>query len=501
MNRNMPALQCDNAGHLCLVARRIGIDTLHEAMVFVREDSHVRRSEGFAAHTRVEITYRKHSVIATLYEISGTFLHEGEIGLSEAAWRRLGVQEGDIISLSHPKPLESMSSVRSKIFGGKLSARELKSILSDIAEGRYSDIQLAAFITACSARLMEQDEVIALTSAMVEAGDRIRWTQSPIADKHSVGGLPGNRTTPIVVAIAACAGLTMPKTSSRAITSPSGTADTMETLAPVNLTLAQMRSVVETEGACIAWGGSVHLSPADDILIRVERALDLDSEGQLVASVLSKKIAAGATHVVIDVPIGPTAKVRNGESAKILIRSLVEVGEAFGLQVRAIGPALEAHDVLAVLQNASGAPADLRARSLAIAGALIDLTGRAAPDGGKALAEQILSDGRAWAKFQRICDAQGGMRRPPHSPHHRPIVAARDGTIREIDNRRLARIAKLAGAPDAKAAGIELHVRLGTHVVKGQPLFTLHAETLGEFNYALDYTAHWAVDAIAIGSP
>jgi len=507
-----PSAVCESPGLLCLVARRMGIDTQHEAIAFVLHNSVVRRAEGFAAQARIEIHHGSKTIIATLFETVGDHLGEGEIGLSEAAWRRLGVQEGETVTVTHPQPLESMSSVRRKIFGEHIDGKELKAILGDIATGRYSDIQLSAFITACSARVLARDEVIGLTRAMIEVGEKLTWEHHPIADKHSVGGLPGNRTTPVIVPIVACAGLTMPKTSSRAITSPAGTADTMETLAPVNLTLAKMRSVVEQVGGCIAWGGTVKLSPADDILIRIERALDIDSEGQLVASVLSKKIAAGATHVIIDIPVGATAKVRSQKSAKLLSDSLADVARTFGVEARAVvsdgsqpvgrgmGPALEAHDVLAVLQNEAGAPQDLRERSLALAGGLIELAGKAKAGEGVPLAAEILADGRAWKKFQNICEAQGGMRTPPRARHHRPIVAARDGVITDIDNRRLSRIAKLAGAPDSKAAGLELHVRLGDHVKKGEPLFTLHAETPGEFNYALDYTANKARDVITIGA-
>ena len=213
---------------------------------------------------------------------------------------------------------------------------------------------------------MDLQETIDLTRAMVGAGERIDWGRAPIADKHCVGGLPGNRTTPIVVAIAAAAGLTMPKTSSRAITSPAGTADVMETLTRVDLDVPAMRRVVESEGGCFVWGGALTLSPADDVLVRVERSLDLDSDAQLVASVLSKKIAAGATHALIDIPVGPTAKVRTEEHAQRLQALLEQVAAAHGLQLRAlrtcgaqpvgagVGPALEAHDVLAVLRGAGG---------------------------------------------------------------------------------------------------------------------------------------------------
>jgi thymidine phosphorylase len=323
-------------------------------------------------------------------------------------------------------------------------------------------------------------------------------------DKHCVGGLPGNRTTMIIVPIVAACGLRMPKTSSRAITSPAGTADTMETVAPVMLEVEDIRRVVERTGGCVVWGGGVRLSPADDVLIRVERPLDIDSQGQLVASVLSKKVAAGSTHVLIDMPVGLTAKVRSVEAAAQLGRQLELVGNALGLQVRVvqtaglapvgrgIGPALEARDVLSVLRREPGAPSDLAQRALALAGEILEFGGAAPPGGGLALASSVLADGRAWAKFQEICEAQGGLREPPVAVHRQLLAAPRGGTVIAIDNRRLARIAKLAGAPKAPSAGIDLHVQLGDVVEHGQPLFTLHAATRGELAYALEYATSQA---------
>jgi thymidine phosphorylase len=405
------------------------------------------------------------------------------------------------VIVRHADPVESLSEVRRRIYGHRLDGAALSAIVSDIVDGRYSDVHLAAFVTACAALPLDDRETVALTRVMVEVGDRLSWPGSPIVDKHSVGGLPGNRTTPIAVAIVAAHGLTMPKTSSRAITSPAGTADTMETLAPVDLDLASIRRVVERESGCIAWGGSVRLSPADDILIRIERALDLDTEGQLIASVLSKKIAAGSTHLVLDIPVGPTAKVRSADAAAALSRRLDEVAGAFGLRTkvvlsdgnqpvgRGVGPALEARDVLAVLQGSPHAPADLRARACNLAGTLLELGGRAPTGAGRHLAEATLADGRAWIKFQRICEAQGGMRVPGTAKHNHPLLSGRDGRVVRVDNRKLAKLAKLAGAPDSKAAGVEMHARLGDERRAGDPLCTVHAETRGELEYALDYAA------------
>ena len=500
-----------NSRRRLLVAHPLGIDTQQEAVVFMHQDCGVCRSEGFTAHARVKVTNGSSWIIATLYRVSSDLVRPNQVGLSNSAWARLALEEGDLASVTHPEPVESLRAVRAKIYGHRIEAPAMRGIISDIVAGRYSDNDLAAFITACASAPLDRNETIALTRAMVDTGDRLKWGGSCVLDKHSVGGLPGNRTTPIVVSIVAACGLTMPKTSSRAITSPAGTADAMETLAPVNLSLAKMRQVVEREGGCIVWGGAVSLSPADDILIGIERALDIDSEGQLIASVLSKKIAAGSTHLVLDMPVGPTAKVRSSEAAGALSDTLQDVAAEFGLTTRVvigdgtqpvgrgIGPALEAHDVLAVLQGKHDAPLDLKNRALGLATAILDMSGKFRPHTGAKVAAKVLADGRAWEKFQRICEAQGGMRVPSVALHRKEVTSPAKGIVQKVDLRRLAKVAKLAGAPEDKAAGAVMQVRLGDLVERDQPLFTLHAESPGELDYALDY-ARANADIIVVGN-
>lgn len=482
-----------------LHARRALIDTYQQAVVYMRSDCAVCRAEGFEAQAQVELVANGRQVPAIVHHVAADWLAHDDAALSEAAWSLLALNDGDEVLVRHASPLASLQFLRAKVYGRKLDYASMRALMDDVARGRMTDLQLAAFVTACAGGRLDAPEIVALTRAMVDVGDRMRWPLSPVMDKHCVGGLPGNRTTLIIVPIITACGVVMPKTSSRAITSPAGTADTMETLAPVTLDAPTMRRLVEREGGFIAWGASARLSPADDVLIRVERPLDLDSEAQLVASVLSKKAAVGSERVLIDMPVGPTAKVRTGAAADSLAASLIDVGAAIGLQVqvmqtdgrqpvgRGIGPALEAMDVMAVLRRDVDAPRDLRERALALAGALLELAGRAATGHGLALAERTLDSGRALAKFIAICEAQGGMREPPRAPFNEVIAAGGAGRVGAIDNRRLARAAKLAGAPQDAAAGAVIHVRLGDAVERGQPLFTLHAQAPGEIAYASAY--------------
>jgi thymidine phosphorylase len=484
-----------------LKLRLLRIDTQQEHTVYMRRDCHVCRSEGFDSLARVEVEVNGRHLVATLNVVDGALLAIGEAGLSHRAVQELGAKEGDRVVVRHAPTLESLSPLHSKIYGHRLGYEALHSIIADVVQGHYADVHIAAFLTACAGGRMDVQETTDLTRAMVDAGEVIDWGRPMVLDKHCVGGLPGNRTTPIVVAIVAAAGYVIPKTSSRAITSPAGTADVMETMTRVEMDVASMRRVVEQEGACLVWGGALTLSPADDVLIRVERPLDLDSDAQLVASVLSKKIAAGATHALIDIPVGPSAKLRSERDAAQLQGMLESVAAASNLKLRVlhtdgtqpvgrgIGPALEARDVLAVLRGESGAPEDLKARALTLASALLEFSGENSPAQARSKAQQLLQSGAAWNKFQSICAAQGGLREPGTSGLNRPVTARQAGVVAAIDCRRLARAAKLAGAPTSPAAGLELHVRLGEHVERGQPMFTMHADAPGELEYALQYVA------------
>lgn len=493
-----------------LPVRRAGIDTYRQPVLYLRQGCLVCRAEGFAALTRVKVKCGDREIVAILNVVTGDWLGEDEAALSEAAWQALGPGPGELAEFAHAEPPESTGAVRAKVFGARLDEADFAAVLRDVLAARLSDIELAAFVTACAGDRMDLDESVALTRAMVSVGDRLDWGAGPVLDKHCVGGLPGNRTTPIVVSIVAALGHRIPKTSSRAITSPAGTADVMATMTNVDLELGTLRRVVEREGGCLASGGRMRLSPADDVLIQIERPLDFDSDGQMVASILSKKAAAGSTHVLIDIPVGSTAKVRTPAAADAIARRLAFVGEAVGLRVGihvsdgrqpvgwGIGPALEAHDVLAVLRNEAGAPGDLRERALDVAGAVLDLLPGAVQGSGRALASDVLRSGGALRKFQAICAAQGGFREPGTAPFIRPYPAAASGRVMCINNRHLARVAKLAGAPHDAAAGVVCKLREGDRVERGAPLFVVHAETRGELAYALEYAfAH--PDILSIG--
>lgn len=490
--------------------RPVHIDTYRENVVFLRKDSELCRAQGFAALSKVEVTANGHSLVGVLNVTDEPFLAKGEVGLCEYAFKQMGVPAGSEAQVRYLEPVRSVDLVRKKIHGETLDQEAYRRVIRDIVENRYSKVELTAFVIACAQGFMDREEIVYLSQAMVEQGQKLDWGQEMVVDKHCIGGIPGNRTTMIVVPIVAAYGLTIPKTSSRSITSPAGTADTMEVLANVDLSLEDMRRIVRQEKGCLAWGGSFALSPADDIIISVERPLNIDAVGQMIASILSKKNAAGSTHVLIDIPVGPTAKVTTTAQA-INLRKLFEfVGERMAMTVevvatdgsqpvgRGIGPALEVRDVMAVLENSPGAPADLREKCLDLAGRILDFDPALRGGHGRRIAERILASGEALDKMRRIVAAQGARPPKPPGPITRDALAPRAGTVMGIDNHRIAACAKLAGAPVDQGAGLDLLKKMGDPVQVGEPLFRIHAEEEADMGFAWE---HWQrhPDMVAIG--
>lgn len=485
-----------------LKLKPMAIDTYRENVAYLSRDCPLYRAEKFQGLAKIEVSKNGRSILAVLNIIDdAALLGADELGLSESGFRQLGLPAGEVVKVAQAAPPASREAVRAKVLGETLSAQDFEAIIRDIAANRYSKVEIAAFLIA-SASFLTTDEVLSMTRAMAAVGSRLSWPDQLVVDKHCIGGIPGNRTSMIVVPIVAAHGLTIPKTSSRSITSPAGTADTMEVLARVEIDIDEMRDIVGRAHGCIVWGGHVNLAPADDILISVERPLGIDTREQLVASILSKKLSAGSTHLVIDIPTGPTAKIRSRGDA-IRLRKLFEfVGDQLGLTVRVeitdgtqpvgngVGPVLEARDVMRVLENDPLAPGDLRSRALLLAGHILEFDPRLRGGKGHERAKELLDSGAAAKKMAAIIEAQGP---PPADPAlgalKQDVVADNDGTVASIDCYHIARLARLAGAPTDKGAGIDLFKKVGDPVQKGETLYRIHAAHPTDFRFAGDMVA------------
>jgi thymidine phosphorylase len=479
--------------------RRMPIFAGRDHCAYLPAKSHIVSAYDYLGPGRLEISGGTASIRSRVQVVDmPELLDAGEIGLSSEAFAQLGLPEETEVTIRRTPSPESRAALTHKIQGGTLSEEQYHTLIRDIVEARYPEGEVAAFLVAATQKLSDE-EVVSLARVRTRFSERIVWPGEMVVDKHSMGGIPGSRITLIVVPIVAAHGsFLMPKTSSRAITSAAGTADTMETLANVELGPAELRSCLEQAHACIAWNGRLNHSVVDDVMNAITRPLGIDSSRWSVASILSKKLIAGSTHVIVDLPFGPRAKLKTKADAIELAALFASVGRGLGLVVQAfatdgskpigrgIGPALEARDVGWVLDNHPEAPADLVEKALFFASRILSWDpGVGSVEAGRSRAEELLRSGAARKAFDRIIDAQG-RRSPPVTPGLliHTVHADRAGTVREIDGWAVAGIARRAGAPFDKAAGIDLQRCVGDSVGRGDPLFVIHAGTPNDLEEA-----------------
>jgi AMP phosphorylase len=460
----------------------LGIDSGGKPIVFLNKSDAVEI--GVAASGRLSLKARKE--ITAIVNVSTKTIKKGHIGISEEIRSLLGSVPRfvDVEIAAFPKSLQF---IRNKLEGKKLPRHEIYEIVRGVVDGTLSEGEIASFVTALHIQGIDLDEATGLSLSMVETGKQLNLRNKVIVDKHSVGGVPGDKTTLVVIPIVAAAGLTIPKTSSRAITSAAGTADRAESLMPVNLTRDEMKKVVKKTNGCLVWGGSLELAPADDIFVRAEYSLYIDP--LLLPSIMSKKKAAGVTHLVLDIPTGRGAKVKTISEADYLAKDLIELGKRLKIHTHCVlsygeqpvgytvGPALEAREALEVLMNEANVP-DLLDKACRIAGTIFEITGR---KNGYSLAREIVSSGKAEAKLREIINAQGG--RPTIKPKDIfigdqtiRIKAKNDGKLLWINNAAIVEIARMSGAPKDKGAGIIFNKKIGDMVAKDDVIFTVHAE-------------------------
>jgi putative thymidine phosphorylase len=456
-----------------------------------------KTAEVLGVHIKDRISIKTSSrKISTIIDTIGSLVKENEIAVSSEIKNLLNLKSGEKVDVILLSPPRSLNFIKEKLNNKKLNKEKIWEIVKDISNNSLSEAETALFVSAMYNRGMDFKETVFLTDAIANSGNKLTWNSHLVADKHSIGGIPGNRTTPIIVSICCSSGLIMPKSSSRAITSAAGTADVIETIAKVEFSISEIKKIVNKTNGCLVWGGSWGLAPADDKIIQVEKVLKIDPEAQLLASIMAKKIAAGSNYILIDIPYGKYAKV-NEKNGLRLKNSFEKLGKYFHKNVRCvltdgsqpigngIGPALELLDIIKVLKQESDKPEDLEKKSVFLAGQLFELTGKAKKGEGESLAKGILSSGKAWEKFNQIIKAQSGnINKIKSSKFKKDIFSKKSGVIREIDNKKINSLARVAGCPADKSSGIYLYHHVGERVTNGEKLLTIYAESKIRLNEA-----------------
>ncbi|MFH1393922.1 MAG: AMP phosphorylase [Candidatus Micrarchaeota archaeon] len=439
-------------------------------------------------------------IIVVTVDVSDEFTAPGSVGVFMDTVKQFNLKKGERIELIHMNRPKSIAYIKKKMDKGVLTTDEVKTVVGEIMDGKLDEIETSAWISAAYINGFADEEIIALAEATVESGDSLDIGKKIVMDKHCIGGVAGNRTTMIIVPIIAAAGLYIPKTSSRSITSAAGTADTMEVLSNVSFNLDEMKRIVTKAKGAIVWGGGMNLAPVDDKLIRIRHPLSLDPRGMLLASILGKKKSVGATHVVIDIPIGRGVKVPYLEKGEDLGKHFIEIGRRLGMQIEVlitdgaepigngVGPVLECIDVLEVLEGRG--PDDLRHKSIMMAGRLLESCGKVSRGHGYSAAETLIDSGKALKKFKEIVELQGGNPKVKASDlqaggYSYTVKAEKGGSVFHIDNKVISKVARIAGSPRDQGAGILLHSARGKRVEPGDKLFTIFAESEPKLGFAL----------------
>ena len=432
--------------------------------------------------------------------IQNGMVKKNEIGINKEIQKQITLREGQFIEVGLTELPRSVNYIKDKLNDGRLSKKEIAEIIKDIVKNNLSEAEVALFISAMYKSGMSFKETIYLIDAILASGNVLKLQKKGlIVDKHSIGGIPGNRTTPLVVSICASAGLIMPKSSSRAITSAAGTADVIEALANIEFTMPEIKKIVSKTNACMVWGGSLGMVPADSKIIQVEKELRIDPEAQLLASIMSKKLSLGAKYILIDIPYGKSAKVSKKRALE-LKKKFERLGKYFNKKLKVVltdgtqpigngvGPFLELVDILNVLTPGQDGPQDLADKSCFLAGELFEMTKKAKKGKGFEMAKDILCSGEALKKFKEIIEAQGGkIKKIPSAKYSKSIRSKTGGKIKEINNKQINLVARLAGSPTDKAAGIYLHVHLDDKVKKRDKLLTIYAESKSLLNEAYKF--------------
>ena len=435
----------------------------------------------------------------SLVDIVDKIVKEGEIGISSDIREAFNLKDGQRVDVNIANPPKSLEYIRKKVDKKRLSKEEIKEIIKDIVNNSLSDPEIALFVSAMYENKMDFHEIIDLIESFVESGEKLSFRGKFIVDKHCIGGIPGNRTTPIVVAICAAAGLTFPKSSSRAITSAAGTADVINAIAKVEFSIDELKEIIEKTGAFMIWGGSIELVPADSKIIRIEKMLKIDPKAQLLASIMSKKLAVGSKYILIDIPYGKNAKVDKKEGLE-LKRSFEKFGRYFNLHLKAVltkgdepigngvGPLLELDDIIKVLDISKKCPEDLKKKSLFLSGQILEMTNKAKKGEGKKIAEEILNSGKAYKKFIEIIKAQkGSIKNLKFGKFRKDILAKSDDKITEINNIKINLLARVAGCPMDKSSGLYIYSHVGDKVKKGDKILTIYSESKPRLQEAINY--------------
>ena len=478
-----------------LILKHIPIRSFNENIAYINKDCSIYKVDNIKTLTRVEIHGGKKPVFAFLQVVENSkIIRPDELGLNSEAFEQIELSEGSKITLTLTPSAQSLQAVKRKIAGNILSSKDYCLIADDIANNRYSNMDIASFLVAMGS-FVTPSEVLDLTQAL--RGDKnLDWGgEEIVCDYHCMDDIPANKVDLIITALVSAYGLPMPKLVLPSLNSTIGVLDAMKGLANVEVDARSLKKQVLERRGAVASLENIDICAADKIICGVERQNGLSTLERAVASMLANKLAAGITHLLVDIPVGIRSKIKTSQEAMRLRKLIEYVGDMLGLNVdvaitdgsepigSGIGAALEARDVMNVLKNKEEAPDDLREKSLFMAGRILEFDPKLRGGQGFLVAKELLKSGKAFDCFQMIVKTQG-KKEPAQLGHlTRDIVADKSGSIVRINTALINRIAILAGAGQYAGAGIDIFRKSGESVTAGDILYRIYSCNQNDFAF------------------
>lgn len=462
---------------------------------------------GITALDKVSLVYEGKEYVLDA-NLTHRYVDRHEVGIPKDVAEKYGIKSGKHIHLTFTQTTSAALDALKRIMKWdrktKFTQKDIELIMKDISTNRFTDTLITYFSALGFFRDSTDKEMYRMAKAMAEAGEMLH-RDGIVADKHCMWGVPWNETTMIMIPLLTSLGIKMPKTFSKAITTPAATGECVSVLMDISFSKPEIEKLVKENNTCLVRGGGLDLAPADEKLIKVAYPLSMQSYPRTIVSIMAKKYAMGINHSLIDIPVWPTAKVPDMKTAKRLKKRYEYVGKKLWMKVRVevtdalqpiwagVGAVLQVREVLRVLQQHPSRPMDLEKKALHLCVKIVELVGMAKGKEAEKLVYGQLISWEARKKMQHIIKAQRGKNPQIKSEElklanqQKDILAPKSGIVTWIDMKVLNMLARTLWAPLDLEAGVYLHHKLGATVNKGEKLFTIYADEKNKIDLAIKF--------------
>lgn len=458
---------------------------------------------GISAMDKIAMKYNGEEYVLDA-NLTHRYVEYGQVGIPKDVVEKYNIPQWAKVYISFTQTNSlALDALKKWLNGHKFSQQDIQLIMKDISTNRFADTLVTYFSALWFFRPSSDQEMYWMTKAMAESWEMLHF-DGVVADKHCMGWVPGNETTMIMIPLLASLGIKMPKSFSKAITTPAATGECVSVLMDISFSKKEIEHLVKKENCCLVRGGWLDLAPADEKLIKVAYPLSMQSYPRTIVSIMAKKYAMGISHLLLDLPVGPTAKIPDMKTAKWLKKKYEIVGKKLWMKVHVeitdalqpvgagIGAKLQVREVLRVLQQHPDRPQDLEEKALHLCVQIIEMVGMAKGKDAEKLAYGQLVSWEAWKKMQRIIVAQRGdpdvyAETLALAKYSKGILSKKSGKVTQIDMKALNLLTRTLGAPLDLDAGVYLHHKLDAQVKKWETLFTIYADEENKIDLAMEF--------------